>query len=450
MYVKKGDKMIKINDLFETIKTTKIGEKILNNKIIKNSIIMFSTQSIAGFIGIINSLLIVKGVGIGGNGIIALVIAYSALFNGLFNFQSYHALIKFGAVAKENNKTYRYKMYIKLALLQDITTAIIATFIGYICLDKIALVMNWDSQMIYYTKLYLITIPFNITGSLNAVFRLNDEFSITGIISIYANIFKFFLIIISFFFNLNILFYIIIEIIYSISINVIRFIYALKSLKKQKLLDFIKSKIIFDKDFTKYNILNNLVTAIDIPTGQAVNLIINMILGVESVGVYSLLVKLGSIVTQITDSIGQSIFPEFSLLLAKQKITEAVSISKKMLKFTIFLGVISFFIVFFSYPFWLQFLINKTNVNYGLSFALYTLFLFISSAILPIHALFLSGNLMKFNLIIVAFCNIIYLIFMLLLGNVLGLIGIILASLLQVTILSYLKIYILKKNMLWL
>ena len=36
-----------------------------------------------------------------GNGVIAIAASYSSIFNGLFNFQSYNAVIKFGAEALE-------------------------------------------------------------------------------------------------------------------------------------------------------------------------------------------------------------------------------------------------------------------------------------------------------------------------------------------------------------
>ena len=52
----------------------KIKSKVMNNNIIKNTIIMFSGQTVASAIGFINTFLVLKAIGLEGNGIIAIAI----------------------------------------------------------------------------------------------------------------------------------------------------------------------------------------------------------------------------------------------------------------------------------------------------------------------------------------------------------------------------------------
>lgn len=426
--------------IFKTI------QKLRNNKIINNSLIILSTQSIAGIISFINSFFSLKFIGVSGTGYVALAISYATLFNGLFNFQSYNALIKFGAEAKEKKDSEKYKFYIKMAMIQDIITAFIAVFFGYISLDFLSSFMNWNPLMKKYAQIYLITIPLNITGSLNAILRLNDEFSITGIINIYSNIFKFILIILCGFLNSDLIFYIYIEMIYVAFLNLLRFYFAYKSLKKQNLLNFVKTRLIFDKEFTKYNIFNNLVTSVDVPIGQAISLIINMILGVEVVGVYNFLLKIGTIVSQITESISQAIFPEFSIMVAQNNIKKAIGIMKKMFYSMNFLGILSFLLIIVTFPIWLSWLIGDSSIIYGISFALYFFYLFFAAAIMPMHLLFISLNYVQYNFIIVVICNCIYLVLLFFLGTRFNLIGIIIAMIIQSSLVFISKYIIMKKN----
>lgn len=427
------------------ILNSKFMHLILSNKIIKNFMVVFSTQSIAGIFNVINSLLLIKCVGIQGNGVIALVLVYATLFNGLFNFQSYNALTKFGAEAIEKNNINKYKMYIKLALIQDIITALLAFIVAFLCLDYTTQLMNWDKSLIFYTKIYLITIPINITGSLNAVLRLNDEFHITGLISIYSNIIKFFLLIILYFLKLPIYYFIIVEIIYVFVNNTIRFYYAFRSLKKQGILDFYKEKVMYDKAFTKFNIYNNLVSTVDIPTGQAVSLIINMILGLQAVGIYNLLVKLGAIISQVTDALGQSIFLEFSILVARNEMQKALHITKKIFLYVNAFGIIIFFVSLLSYNLWLS-IFMKPEIFYGLTFSLYFYYMIFSSSILPIHVLFTANNFVNYNLWIVIIGNTIYIFLLYILGNSFDLLGVVLSSFIQVVFVFLLKMWVLKKT----
>ena len=81
----------------------KIKSKIKSSNIIKNSIVIFSGQTVSSLISFFSSLMLLQLIGIYGNGVIAIVQSYSNIFNGLFNFQSYNAMIKFGAESLEKN-----------------------------------------------------------------------------------------------------------------------------------------------------------------------------------------------------------------------------------------------------------------------------------------------------------------------------------------------------------
>ena len=122
----------------------KIKSKVMNNNIIKNTIIMFSGQTVASAIGFINTFLVLKAIGLEGNGIIAIAANYAGMFNGLFNFQSYNAMIKFGADALEKNDMPQFKKYLKQAVLQDVLTAILAFIVGYMCIDYVSDFFNWE------------------------------------------------------------------------------------------------------------------------------------------------------------------------------------------------------------------------------------------------------------------------------------------------------------------
>ena len=439
-----------MKEIFEKIKNTKIYKRVIANGIIKNSIISLSSQTIAGALSFFTTLIIVAAIGVTGNGILALVISYATIFNGLFNFQSYNALIKFGAEAIEKKDKNTYSMYIKTALIQDILTAIIAYVIGNLALKYVGNFMNWDNDVIKYIGLYLITIPINITGSLNAILRLHDKFHITGLVAIIGNLSKFILTIIAYILKLGVYYYVWIEIILIVIQNVLRFYYALKTMKEKGIPFYkvIRTKLYMDIKFTKFNIYNNLVSAVDIPAGQAVNLIINKFLGIETLGVYNLFVKAGAIIAQITDAIGQAIFPEFSMMVAKNNLEAVLNICKKLLKTVNLLSAVMAIIALIFYKIWMPFLI-KPNFDYAIAFSIYILFLGLSGSLVPIHQLFVSVNLVNYNLYIAIICDVIYILILIWLSCTLGLIGVMISMLLQCLLVCACKIIILVKKQYW-
>ena len=423
----------------------KIKNKIMNNDIVKNAFIMFSGQTIASVIGFLNTFLVLKAIGLEGNGIIAIAANYAGMFNGLFNFQSYNAMIKFGADALEKNDMPQFKKYLKQAVLQDVLTAILAFVVGYICIDYVSDFFNWDSQMVSYIKLYLLIIPFNISGSINALIRLNNDFVVGAKIGIQMTLVKTMLLLIGIVAKCNFTYYIILEIIMSIISSSLYIKSAIKYLKLNNCTDFLKVKIGFDKEFTMFNIYNNIVSTLDMPTGQITTLIINKLLGVSEVGVYNVIAKFGTLVTQVTGPLTQSLFPELSKIVAKDDEKGAFIIVKKIFLYTMGGGVSVALFTIISYKLWLGLFIPSTFEN-GALMSIYVMYITITSAVAGIHLLFVCLNLVRYNVPIVIACNTVYLGLLYILAIKFRLFGIIIALILQAIMVATIKYIIMKRT----
>ena len=423
----------------------KIKNKIMNNNIVKNAFIMFSGQTIASVIGFLNTFLVLKAIGLEGNGIIAIAANYAGMFNGLFNFQSYNAMIKFGADALEKNDMPQFKKYLKQAVLQDVLTAILAFVVGYICIDYVSDFFNWDSQMVSYIKLYLLIIPFNISGSINALIRLNNDFVVGAKIGIQMTLVKTMLLLIGIVAKCNFTYYIILEIIMSIISSSLYIKSAIKYLKLNNCTDFLKVKIGFDKEFTMFNIYNNIVSTLDMPTGQITTLIINKLLGVSEVGVYNVIAKFGTLVTQVTGPLTQSLFPELSKIVAKDDEKGAFIIVKKIFLYTMGGGVSVALFILISYKLWLGLFIPSTFEN-GALMSIYVMYITITSAVAGIHLLFVCLNLVRYNVPIVIACNTVYLGLLYILAIKFRLFGIIIALILQAIMVATIKYIIMKRT----
>ena len=423
----------------------KIKNKIMNNNIVKNAFIMFSGQTIASVIGFLNTFLVLKAIGLEGNGIIAIAANYAGMFNGLFNFQSYNAMIKFGADALEKNDMPQFKKYLKQAVLQDVLTAILAFVVGYICIDYVSDFFNWDSQMVSYIKLYLLIIPFNISGSINALIRLNNDFVVGAKIGIQMTLVKTMLLLIGIVAKCNFTYYIILEIIMSIISSSLYIKSAIKYLKLNNCTDFLKVKIGFDKEFTMFNIYNNIVSTLDMPTGQITTLIINKLLGVSEVGVYNVIAKFGTLVTQVTGPLTQSLFPELSKIVAKDDEKGAFILVKKIFLYTMGGGVSVALFTIISYKLWLGLFIPSTFEN-GALMSIYVMYITITSAVAGIHLLFVCLNLVRYNVPIVIACNTVYLGLLYILAIKFRLFGIIIALILQAIMVATIKYIIMKRT----
>lgn len=426
--------------MFEIIKN-----KIKNNKIVKNSLIIMTGQTVASIISFINTFIILKGIGVYGNGIIAVVQSYANIFNGVFNFQSYNAMIKFGADALEANDMKLFKQYMKQAFIQDLITAIISIISGYLCVDIVSEFMKWDIEIVYFIKIYLITILFTVTGSINGFLRLFDEFKVGAMIGIKTTIFKLFMLMLGISMNLNLNYYIIVEIIISLLSNMMLFYEGYKCLKKNNCHDFMKVDIKFDKEFTMFNLHNNIVSTLDLPVGQLTTLAINKLLGVNEVGIYNVLIKLGSLVTRVTEPVSQSLLPELSKIVAKRDIKQALKIVKKIFLYTVNCGFVIIIGLLLTYKFWLG-LFMPENIENAILVCMYFVYVVIVSSVSGTHLLFICLNLVRYNMAIIIVCNIVYLVMLYFLATNIGLLGIILSLIIQAVMVAIVKYIIMNIN----
>ena len=429
----------------EKFKNLIMNNKFMKNNVVKNSLIIMYGQTIASVISFFNAFLVLRVIGVYGNGVIAIAASYSSIFNGLFNFQSYNAVIKFGAEALEQNDMHKYKKYLKQAFIQDVATAILAFVVGFLCIETVGRFMKWDSQMIFYIKIYMMTILFNITGSLSALLRLHDEFKVGAIIAIRVTVIKLLILLLTLPIKLNLTFYILLEIVLTIVSNIMLFYYAFKCLKKYNCQDFLKVKIEFDKEFTMFNFYNNIVSTIDMPTGQLVNLVINKFLGVSEVGIYNVFTRFGALVTRDTTPVSQSLLPELSKLVAKGEKKNAFSIVRKIFMYTTAGGGAVIVFVVLTYKLWLGLFI-PVNIKNLIGLIVYFVYLTVTSAVAGVHLLFVSLNLVRYNLPVTFICNCIYLVMLYVFATNWGLLGILLALIIQAIMIATVKLIILRND----
>ena len=384
-------------------------QRLKKSNIVRHSVELFFTQGFASVIAMVNTSLMVKSLGMTAVGIVGSIVAYATFFDGLLNFQSYNSVIKYGSEAKAENNTERLFSYFRMAFYQDAVTAILAALLGAVCMETVSSWLQWSNEVKELALFYLITIPMNINGSTNGVLRLNDKFTYTGTISIITNALKTVFLVLMMNRGFTVREYLYVEIgrifLYNVTVFVVSNHVNIKKYGRSP----YAGRFVFDKEFTKYNIYNNLRTTVDMPTGQVVNLLINKFLGFEAVGIYTVLTKIGSIVSKVTSPISQSMLPEISMMVAKGKKKRAWQIGKKLFIYVNAIGVLAAFIMCLMYKLWMPFFMEVTMKN-NLYFGFYILYLAFTSASVGIHSYFIACNYVKANLYISCICNVLYIL----------------------------------------
>lgn len=421
----------------------KLKNKLNSSSIISNIIILLKGNVLSSAIGLINTIILVKAIGLENNGVFFMAQSYAMLFNTLFNFQSYNAIIMF--IPKVvNNKCYKIENYLKQGFYLDFITAIIAIIIAFLMINPVSGFMKWDNNIRLYMYITCFIIIFRTTGTMLGILRVFNNFKYIALTSIIESFFRLTFFFIGYFYSYGLLYFLIIEVISSAVSMLSYIIFTIIVLKKEKLcLKKVKTK--WDKDFFKFNCYSNLESSLDLPIAQLTPFIINYLLGFSDIAIYKIVEKIGSIISKVTIPISQAIVPDISKLLASNDKDSAMNIHKNTKKIILILGIILIAFCIITSNLWIELFIPNTIYNKSV-LVLYLIYLIYTNMNMAIHPVFTFMGYIKKNIPIICFSNFIYLILLIILAFKIGVIGVILARLIQSIIVIKLKNFVLKKN----
>jgi O-antigen/teichoic acid export membrane protein len=162
----------------------------LLRKLFKNSAILFSGNIVSSIIGLVSLAITARALGVEQFGYLVLISTYVLIVDKLVNFQSWQAIIKYGADALEHNKKNDFKSLLKFGFILDIGTAVLGTLLAASAAWFIGSWIGWKDEHKLMAAAYSFTILFHISGTPIAILRLFDQFKKTSIQQVYASVFK--------------------------------------------------------------------------------------------------------------------------------------------------------------------------------------------------------------------------------------------------------------------
>lgn len=427
------------------VKIQKLIDEISKRKLVKNFLLIFTGQGIASVFGLISTMLIVGGIGSERHGILIVVQTYATLFYSFFSFKTFQALIKFLTKARKENNQNDVKIYIKWSLIFDVSSLIFMFVAGIVLKDVVIGLMGWPEEIKKYVILYLIVQLFYIQGTTIGVLRSYEKYDYVVKGQIISSVIRCIGYGICFLVRKDFISFFIAEIIATLSNYLLLIYYTYKVLKKENLLDFYKVKLVKKKEFFVFNIYSNLTSTLDLPVNQITQLIINKYLGFAANSAYNIFEKLGVMINKLGDPINQIIYPEMNLKVAENDIDSARKLSRKLKKLMLVIFIVVAGGTLLTYQWWLHLFIDDVN-KYIVAFILYLAFISYSNAAMGTHNLFMALGYIKYNIPILLVVNSLYLGFLFYSVQWYGLVGVILAYLIQCIGMVVVKEIILKKN----
>ena len=287
-------------------------DKIFKNNIAKNFLVVFLGDGFSSVLTLLNLSIMIKVLGLNESSIVNLVISYTLVFDTIFNFQSFNSIIRFLPRALIDKDFLKVKGYLQQGFILDIVTALISFFAANLFLEFICNIFKWDRDIVNLIRVYSFSILFNLTGTSIGIIRVFNKFKYSSYINVFVNSLKFIFYLLSFIINVNMWYFILVELWFGLISSILLLIVTNFIIFKNNLRGIFKNKVVWDKEFLKFNFYCNFMTTLDVPISHLTPFLINKFVGIEFISIYKVIEKIGGIVAKIASPLLNIIYPEIS------------------------------------------------------------------------------------------------------------------------------------------
>lgn len=412
------------------------------DRVIKNSSIVLSGNVLASGLSFVAFTIMANQLGAELLAYLVLAQTYTLIMNDLINVQTWESMIKFGSYSHDSSKS---ASIIKTNITIDIVSAIAAFTVALSLVGTVVGLLDWDEQMVGIISLYSFSILSNITCLTIGIPRLFNKFKHISAFQVAVSLVRLIFVIVASISSQNLITYIYIYFISEILLNGLLITFSLYLLKKELNPKWWKEKIVIDRNQIRFIWWLNLRTIVRIPVRYFDMIVISSVMSLQMVGVYKVYKEIAGVVKKIQDPINQTIYPEFTKLLANRKTKSTANIAKKTMLLLSGLSVVLTTILLLTASivietfFGSEYLL-EINALYGL-----IIIYLLSFITVPINSLFVAAGFAKYAFYVLLLTNSLYLVSAYFLGIEYGIYGIVVAYMVQLAFNRGLKIHLLKK-----
>jgi O-antigen/teichoic acid export membrane protein len=159
----------------------------ISDRFLRNSIWLFGGSGVGALLGVVSTVLAARLLGPAQFGVMTLIMVYANINERLFNFQTWQALIRYGARANESRDRAGFRKLVKLCVLLDLVGALLGAAVAYFAAGLIAILLQLDPLDARLLTIFCLVITFRVVGTATGVLRLFDRFPLLSAHTILLN-----------------------------------------------------------------------------------------------------------------------------------------------------------------------------------------------------------------------------------------------------------------------
>lgn len=306
---------------------------VLLLRLFGNAGVLFSGNVAAAALGLASLALTARGLGAEQFGTLVLVTAYVAIVDGLVNFQSWQAVIRFGAQALERQNKPDFHALVKFGSLLDFGTAALGAVSAAAAATIIARLQGWDAHVSQLAAIYSVTILFHVAGTPTAILRLFDRFALTAYQNVVAAVIKLVGVALVYVAGGGIVAYLVVWAVTDIAGKMLLVVMAWTELRRRGYSGIHRTKInamsVRFPGIWSFVWLTNVNASLRLVSRELDIIIVYTFLGSAAVGMYKVAKQFARVIQKSVDPLYQAIYPDLAKLFAQKAMAELVQFATR-------------------------------------------------------------------------------------------------------------------------
>lgn len=381
----------------------------------------------ANGLSVISLALTARALGAEALGVLTLIQTYATVVDELVNFQAWKAVIRFGAGHVNAPDRRPLQGLVKLGFLIDAASAVAATLLAIGGAFVVASWQGLERSTTWLLVLNSLGILFHVAGTPTAILRLFERFRLFSVQKTVSAAVKLVGVLIAWWLGAGLAGFVVVWLVTNVVGHVLLVVFGLRTLRANGLSGFLKAPVKDAGTVFRFTVWTNLSSTLQLPIKQFDMAFVGALISVESVGVYRIIKQIALLMTMVSDSVYQVIYPRLAGLLAAHDFRGALHEARRtgLLLFA-FTGTVALGVALFG-PWAIGLFFGADYARDPVSLSTYMVLRSVSCAFVVVHPLFLAMGYVKREMLILIVANVLYMGAALALGHAFGLLGIVLA-----------------------
>ncbi len=290
-------------------------------RFLRNAGVVIGGRVVFGLINLATNAIVIRTYGLSDLGVVLLLQAYVRIFAEIVRFQSWKAILRYGAVIEEEGDKTALKRLFGFVLMVDIVSMGLAVVVAVLMVPWAASWFHWIGPVADFAPFFVISLIFITHATPTGILRLFDMFDTLAIQHALNAVIRFVLVGLAILFGGPVLWLVLAWFCASVLSGLYSMVVCARALKERDLLPDIRVNWLQAneefKGIWRFMWLSNISSGPTLLVRYGMPLFVGQQLGAAAAAAYEVARQFGNSISRPAKLLGPLLFPDFAKLAAR-------------------------------------------------------------------------------------------------------------------------------------